>query len=433
MDQLEPQLRAYVTEGLVWVRQSPRDAQRHATLGMIYAVNNLWFEARGAFSNTVRLNSNEPLAHMYLAVATQELGMKDEALQILRSLTNRFPRFAPGYYRLGEALLRAGAVDDATPCFDRLTVLEPREWRGFANLGDIKLRKGQADVAVKLLERAVALDPQAKPAHFLLGQAYQKAGRATEAQRELRLGMNATHYPMPDDWSVQAPRHLRLLQDQIDAAREFIESGHPAKAIALLEGALAYYPTNLTLLNNLAIACNSAGERQKARLLAEKAVVAEPRYLAGHVTLSAVLLALDQKDQAMKHAERAIELSPNTPQPHVAKANVHLAMQQDAEALVELETAARCDPQNAQLQLEMGEIRLRNLGQPAQALANYKRASELDPGMAPAWVRQVEIHLRDGRAAEARSAIEALRSNAPGLPIIPALADWLKRVEEGSK
>src|SRR5437867_2946199 len=42
LDNLDPQLRAYVSENVNWVRQASRDAQRHATLGMVYAANELW-------------------------------------------------------------------------------------------------------------------------------------------------------------------------------------------------------------------------------------------------------------------------------------------------------------------------------------------------------------------------------------------------------
>ena len=35
LDKLEAQLRLYILEKVKWVRQAPRDARRHATLGMV--------------------------------------------------------------------------------------------------------------------------------------------------------------------------------------------------------------------------------------------------------------------------------------------------------------------------------------------------------------------------------------------------------------
>jgi tetratricopeptide (TPR) repeat protein len=130
LSKLEPQLREYVEEKVKWVRAAPRDARRQATLGLVYAANSLWPEARLAFRNAVQLNPKEPLAHLYAAVSTQETGDFDEALNLYRQLTLQFPNFAPGFYRLGEALLRAGAVAEAETAFRQLITLAPQEWRG---------------------------------------------------------------------------------------------------------------------------------------------------------------------------------------------------------------------------------------------------------------------------------------------------------------
>ena len=74
---LEPQLRAYVADQIRAVLAAPRDPQRRVALALTYAANGLWTEARRAFQDVVRLLPHEPLAHMYYAVACQELGEKD--------------------------------------------------------------------------------------------------------------------------------------------------------------------------------------------------------------------------------------------------------------------------------------------------------------------------------------------------------------------
>jgi len=134
LDSLDAQLRLYIVEKVKWVRQAPRDAGRHATLGMVYAANSIWPEARLAFRNAATLDPKEPLAQLYVAVATQETGDFDGALKLYREVTVRFPDFAPAFYRLGDALLRAGTVDEAENVFRRLLALAPQEGRGFAGL-----------------------------------------------------------------------------------------------------------------------------------------------------------------------------------------------------------------------------------------------------------------------------------------------------------
>src|SRR6476469_4191080 len=55
LDRLDPQLRAYVVEKVAWANAAPREARRHAVLGMVYAANGLWAEARICFQNTADL------------------------------------------------------------------------------------------------------------------------------------------------------------------------------------------------------------------------------------------------------------------------------------------------------------------------------------------------------------------------------------------
>lgn len=430
LNRLAPQLRAYVIEKAAWARAAPRSAQRQATLGMVYAANALWLEARAAFANAARLDPKEPLARLYFAVATQELGRREEALSLLRQLAAQFPDFAPGHYRLGEALLQRGAAAEAGPCFERLMALAPAEWRGPAGLGEVKLRLGDAREAAKWLEKAVQLDPAAKPAHHLLGQAYQRLERAEDARLELRLGLDAKHYPMPDAWSVTAPQHMKLLQDQIQMALEYVQGGRPDRAIGVLEAARAFYPNDSLLLNNLALAYNQARQPLKAAGLLQQVLQQNSRHAPALAALAASCLALGLTNEALAHANRAVELAPNNAQSHLAKADVWLALDQDAQALAELATAFRCAPQNAQLQLDMGEICLRNLARPQEAIAHYEKAAELDLTLVPAWVRLAELHLRLTNYNRARQALETLRKLAPGEPTVTSLWQRLPKAEQ---
>ena len=109
-------------------------------------------------------------------------------------------------------------------------------------------------------------------AHHLLGLAYRGLNRPEEAQRELRAGLNALHYPMPDAWSATAAQHMALLQNQIEIADEYSAAGQPKKAVKILENALAWHPDNLAVINNLAAAYNHAGQPQKARDILLKAI-----------------------------------------------------------------------------------------------------------------------------------------------------------------
>jgi tetratricopeptide (TPR) repeat protein len=427
LDNLEPQLRLYIREKVKWVRQAPSDDHRRATLGMVYSANSIWPEARIAFQNAASLNPKEPLSQLYLAVATQEMGDFGEALKLYRQVTVRFPDFAQGYYRLGDSLLRAGTVDEAENAFRRLIILAPQEWRGFAGLGDVKLRQGDWTEAAKQLERAIQIDPNAKVAHHLLGLAYRGLGRLDEARRELRVGLNAINYPMPDAWSETAAQHMKLLPDQFELADGYSEKGQPNKAVELLEKALLFQPEDLSVMDHLAIAYTQAGQPEKARTLLLHEIQIDKNHVPTYITLSACCRSLDLNDQALTYASRAVELAPNLAQTHLALANVFLALERDAAALSEMESALRCDPQNVQIEMEIADVCWRNLGQPAAALEHYQRVIQLDPGLVEVHVRLAEMQLRLGDVTGAQKAIEDLRKLSPAEPALAVLEDRLRK------
>ncbi len=418
---LEPQLRDYIQEKVTWVREEPADPMRHATLGMVYAANALWASALPAFENAARLDPAEPLAHLYVAISLQELGRPAEALQRFRHITARFPDFAPGHYRLGEALLRSGDAAEAEPSFERLTVLAPKEWRGYANLGDIHLRRGDFAGAVTLLEQALALDPAAKNAHYLLGLALRGLGRAEDAQRELSLGLNAEHYPMPDAWSATASQHMRLLPDLFEQARGYADAGEAPKAVRLLEPLAAYHPTNPAVLLNLAIAYDRAGQPYKGRPILQNIIQMDPARLPAYVALAACFQGLGDMQNALLTADKAIQIGPDHAESYLAKANALLALERDADALEALKSAARCDPRNPEIQIELGDVYLRNLNRPFDAAACYEQAVALDPALFTALIRVADVRIRLRQPGPARVALEAARKIAPREAVLVAL------------
>jgi tetratricopeptide (TPR) repeat protein len=418
---LEPQLRDYVQEKVAWTKKDPRSADRQATLGLVYAANALWAEARLAFSNVVELSPKEPLGRLYLAVSTEELGDLPQASKQLQVLTARFPSFAPGFYRLGEVSLRLGSVDDAERAFNKLTVLAPTEWRGYAGLGDAKLCQGQNAQAAALLEKAIAIDPKAKNAHYLLGQAYRNLGRIEDATVELALGLNHASFPMPDGWSRLVPQHMKLLPDQFEMADDLGTTGRAPEAVKLLEDALVYHPDHVGLLNNLAIAFNRAGDPKKARVVLNRLLKLNDRYLPAYITLSYSCQALGQYDAALAAAGRALALAPKTAQAHLAKANAFLGMERDKDALAELEAAFADDPKNAEIQMEMGDVCWRNLRAPDEAFKHYVAATNLDLALAPVYVRLGDFYLTRGNSNAVQSVIQKLRRVAPDIPELPVL------------
>jgi len=429
LDRLDPQLRAYLREKIIWVRAKPRDVNRQSTLGLVYAANGLWEPARVAFQNAARLDPSQPLARMYAAIATEELGELNEAIGLYRDLTVRFPDYAPEFYRLGDASLRGGDLAQAEPAFRRLIVLAPKEWRGYAGLGDLHIRRGQYADAAKELQKAVQLAPDEKIAHHLLGLAYRGLGRIEDAEIELSRGLNARHFPMLDAWADTASEHMKLLPDLFDMAKQYSEIGKPQKAVEILKEALAFHPDHTSVMQHLADAFNQSGQPQKARELLLKVVQKEAQNLPACIALSHSCVALREFEEALIYASRAVELETNSALAYLAKANVFLAMERDEPALSALESAFRCDPRNAQIQMTMGDVCLQNLDRPNEAMEHYRMAVKLDPALLSGFIRIAQLNIERGQAEDARKTIEIVRKLSPANPALALLEEHLSKLE----
>ncbi|HIG30424.1 MAG TPA: tetratricopeptide repeat protein [Verrucomicrobiales bacterium] len=406
LDTLEPQLKAYIQEQLEWARESSDDPNRQAVLGMAYAVNKLWVPAILAFKNIIEIAPNEPHGYLYYAVSSQEAGNTDQAVEVLLQLNSKFPNFAPGFYRMGEILLKANRPEEADAAFKQLRKLAPDQWRGYTGSGDSMLRRNQFAEAVPVLEKAVTLAPQIKTAHYLLGVAYQNLGRIQEAERELLLGVNAVMSPMPDDWSKRAPQHMKRLQDQLDMAMYRHQRGQIALSIEMLKEALQWNPTNLTVLRNMALAYSDFGKPQKSYELLSQALELDPNYLPAHIILTSVCLHLEKDEEAMKHADKAIELSPDSADAYLAKADVMTVLENQEETLALLKTAAEKDPENPYTQLEIGDLMMEMGGQIDASRKHFEAAATLDPYNISVLSRRVELELRAGKPTSAQKLIE---------------------------
>lgn len=433
LDRLDPQLKTYLNVRIDDVKEKRRDPERHAALGMAYAANGLWKEAYLAFQNVAALKPSEPLASLYMAIAAHEQGETSRGLEILKTLTARFPNFPQGFYRLGELSLRSGALDQAEAAFKKLNELSPVEWRGYAGLADIELRRGNHERALELARQAVLRDKDARIAYHLMGLAYRALGQTAEAEDALARGLNAEHYPMEDRWSQTAFQHMKLLPDQFELARNMAARGEAVQAVRLLEEAYVYHPKDASVMEHLALAYNTAGAPEKARKLMKTLLESEPRRVQANMILTASALALGTTDEAIRHADIAIELAPDFAAGYIAKANVLLALERDQEAVRLLRKAIELDPQNPALRLEAGDVCFFNLRQPQEALELYQQAGSVQRGFLPAYLRiaELQLHLKNPEAA--RTALLAAKKIAPSDPAVSMLENRLRQTEQGAK
>lgn len=426
---LDPQVRDHLAGLAGQAARKPRDPGLRAELGLAFAVNELWKEARQCFVDALQLGDDDPLTRMYLAAAEQEGGDPGTGIGTLQRLVEDHPDFAPAWQRLGLAQLARGDAAAAATAFLRVTELAPEAWHGWAGLGEARLRLQQAPEAAASLQEAIRRDPGARPAHHLLGQVWRLLGRTNEAAAALQAGHGQTIPPMPDAWTERAFGHMRLLPDQFDRAGEWIARGDPLQAVRLLQPALEYHPTNVAVAVRLAEALTAAEQASEARRLLAPLLDAHPRDLPLLTAAAHAAAAAGQPDEAAALASRALELNPSRIESHVALADARLAAGRDREAADILARAITLSPGNPALLLQLGDLLHHNLEDPAAALTRYEQALAADP-LNPAILERVAgARLELGQTSGVADLIERhLALTGPG----PVVEELRKRLATAS-
>jgi tetratricopeptide (TPR) repeat protein len=425
LESLEPQLKAYIEERVTWVTKSQKESHRHATLGTIYAVNGLWNEALVQFENALLLDPDQPLAFLYRAVALQETGELTKSVDQFKHLCRRFSSFPQGFARLGQAQLKLGATTEAQKAFERLILLAPNEWRGYTGLADSLLRQGLSEEALPHLNKALSLDPNIGIARHLRGLAYQRTGNVQEAEQELAAGAGAVYYPMPDPWSATAPQHFRRLQDQFSVANDYMDAGRPQQALPILLQAQQWHPENKSLLTNLARAHAGIGNQSEAKETLSRLLSLDPINLAALVIATDVALDLGNPKQAEEYANTALSNHPEAPPAHLALATVLLNTDRLEAGVQSYKNAFDRDPQNPMIAMELGDILMRLLDKPDEALVYYHKASEIDPNLFLIQIRIADVYLRQSKASEAATALKKAQQLSPTDPVVQVLQQRL--------
>ena len=218
---------------------------------------------------------------------------------------------------------------------------------------------------------------------------------------------------MPDAWNEDAPRHMRLLPDQLVQADELSQRGESDRAIRLLRQALVFHPNHSALLNQLAVALNRAGQPDEAIEFANRALRSDTNSVSVLVTRALIQARRGQFEAGILDARRALQLAPGLTQAHLALAEIWLAQDQDRAAIAALQDAAKSDPNNADVLVEMGDIYWHNLGEKGTAMAQYQKSIDINPALARARSHLGLLQLETGDAPGARQTLVGLVQIAP--------------------
>jgi tetratricopeptide (TPR) repeat protein len=315
----------------------------------------------------------------YRSLIRFDLGGGQDLASDLRTVTARVPGFSPAWLRLGDAEFKAGRYEDAERAWLRaIEVPEPRRLSdapvphvvevpaaSYASLGlaRISLINGDTSAARQTLERVLAGGPAFSSAYRLLADVEAMDGRTPE---EARARARARKLPP-----------------------------YAAYADPMLD-VLALESRNSTFLLRVASEANLALNAAWSEFLTRRALEFDPDNPEVVLKLARVLRTLRRSDEALTYFQRYQQMVPGDVQvlADIGSCLSDLGRFAEAEPLLRKAVASLDDPIS---HYNLGLL-FAVTGRVDEAIAEYERALERDPGdvtarsnLAAAFVRKGEL------------------------------------------
>jgi tetratricopeptide (TPR) repeat protein len=312
----------------------------------------------------------------------------------------QWPVFAPAAYAGGFAMVAKGRYGEAVASFraavarDPLLIDPAAKTRELAQ-GIASLRRGQYAAAITHIRAAAAASPTSAEAHRVLGTAFHLADRPAESLEHLT---KAIRLAPTDERPRLALARALLAQERREEAEQALReaiAAVPASAEARWSLAQLYIESNRSL-----------------EAIAELETLSTFPMLAGRGQLGWLLAGLYRRHQDFDAMSRALTaragLDLNNPVAHRELGFAHLLRGRRQRALAELLMTALFAPEDLETLARIGQIHIDD-GRYADAEATLRRVVARAPDMARARFALGTTLVRLGRTEEGQTELAAFR------------------------
>jgi tetratricopeptide (TPR) repeat protein len=150
-------------------RNAAQDAEELRKLGLAYAENGNYAEARVKFERLTILQPDDALAWQNLGAVYYKLGCLKDAKQALRKAIGLRPDVVSFWTDLGGLLYETQDFGEAEVAFSRAASLEPQNPNRWCDLGFVRLEQAKYHEALIAYQTALRLNPGLAKAHNDMG------------------------------------------------------------------------------------------------------------------------------------------------------------------------------------------------------------------------------------------------------------------------
>jgi tetratricopeptide (TPR) repeat protein len=178
-------------------RNASSSFQAHELLAESYEMQGKWGEAEKEYRGIVAQNPRMPgihflLGRLMLSKPDPDAKAAEDAKKEFQAELEIDPSNAGAEYVLGELARQGGQWPEAIEHFAHASKLDAGFGDAFLGLGVSLISAKRFSEAIPPLETAVKLEPKNPGAHYNLAQAYNRAGRKQDADREFAVHRQMT-------------------------------------------------------------------------------------------------------------------------------------------------------------------------------------------------------------------------------------------------
>ena len=284
-----------------------------------------------------------------------------------QEILNVIPRQPDALLLLGRALRAQGRSEEARRALKALAAAHPAMAAAHCELGLVLARLGETRAAIAALAKAVALDPKLPGAWRSLGDELTLAGDAKAADRA---------YARHIQTSVNDPQLL--------AAAAALCDNRLAVAEKLLREFLKAHPTDVAAMRMLAEVGSRLGRYEDAEHLLARCLALAPGFAEARANYAGVLYRANKPAESLAQAKRLLEHDPRNPASQNMLAASLARLGESAHAIECYEAVLKDYPHQPHGWMSYGHT-LKVVGRRDDAVAAYRKAIALLPGLGEAW------------------------------------------------
>ncbi|XP_068047019.1 protein O-mannosyl-transferase TMTC1 isoform X3 [Anomalospiza imberbis] len=410
--------------------------------------NEIWLSRESLFSSGVKTLPHNAKVHYNYANFLKDQGRNIEAIYHYKTALKLYPRHASALNNLGTL---TKDVVEAKDYYRRALQLNPQHNRALFNLGNLLKSQGKKEEAVILLRDSIKYGPEFADAYSSLASLLAEQERLKEAEEVYKAGIENC----PESSDLHNNYGVFL-----------VDTGSPERAMSHYRQAILLSPTHHVAMVNLGRLHRSLGQNKEAEVwykralkVSRKAEILSP--------LGALYYNTGRYEEALQVYREAAALQPSNKDIRLALAQVLAMMGRTkeaekmtnhilnedaaclecyrllsaiyskqelyAKALEAIEKALQLKPKDPKVISELfftkgNQLREQNLLD--KAFESYKRAVELNPDQAQAWMNMGGIEHIKGSYITARDYYEKALQLVPNSKLLKENLAKLDRLEK---